>query len=34
VAGVRQVSLVTLVDAHGIQRHRSRGVSPPESGRL
>jgi PAS domain S-box-containing protein len=29
VAGVRQVSLVTLVDAHGIQRHRSRGVTPP-----
>jgi PAS domain S-box-containing protein len=29
VAGVPQVRLVTLVDAHGIQRHRSRGVSPP-----
>ena len=28
-AGVKQVSLVTIVDAHGIQRHRSRGVSPP-----
>jgi PAS domain S-box-containing protein len=27
-AGVKQVSLVTIVDAHGIQRHRSRGVSP------
>jgi PAS domain S-box-containing protein len=28
-AGVRQVRLVTIVDAHGIQRHRSRGHSPP-----
>jgi PAS domain S-box-containing protein len=28
-AGVKQVSLVTIVDAHGIQRNRSRGVSPP-----
>ena len=28
-AGVRQVSLVTIVDAQGIQRHRSRGSSPP-----
>jgi PAS domain S-box-containing protein len=28
-AAVRQVSLVTIVDANGIQRYRSRGVSPP-----
>ena len=28
-AGVRQVHLVTIVDAHGFQRHRSRGSSPP-----
>jgi signal transduction histidine kinase/CheY-like chemotaxis protein len=28
-AGVRQVRLFTIVDAQGIQRHRSRGVSPP-----
>jgi PAS domain S-box-containing protein len=28
-AGVRQVRLVTIVDASGIQRHRSRGSSPP-----
>ena len=28
-AGARQVQLVTIVDAHGIQRHRSQGVSPP-----
>jgi PAS domain S-box-containing protein len=28
-AGVTQVSLLTIVDAHGIQRHRSRGASPP-----
>jgi len=28
-AGVPQVRLVTLADANGIQRHRSRGVSPP-----
>jgi PAS domain S-box-containing protein len=28
-AGVRQVRLVTIVDAQGIQRHRSRGSSPP-----
>jgi hypothetical protein len=28
-AGVRQVSLITIVDANGIQRHRSRGISPP-----
>jgi PAS domain S-box-containing protein len=27
--GVKQVSLITIVDAHGIQRHRSRGASPP-----
>lgn len=26
---VRQVSMVTIVDADGIQRYRSRGVSPP-----
>jgi PAS domain S-box-containing protein len=29
-AGVRQVRLVTIVDAQGIQRHRSRGTSPPD----
>ena len=29
-AGVRQVRLVTIVDAQGIQRHRSRGSSPPD----
>jgi PAS domain S-box-containing protein len=28
-AGVRQVSLVTIVDAQGIARYRSRGSSPP-----
>jgi PAS domain S-box-containing protein len=28
-AGIRQVRLVTVVDAQGIQRHRSRGTSPP-----
>jgi PAS domain S-box-containing protein len=28
-AGVRQVRLVTIVDAQGLQRHRSRGSSPP-----
>jgi PAS domain S-box-containing protein len=28
-AGVRQVRLVTIVDASGMQRHRSRGSSPP-----
>ena len=27
--GVRQVRLVTIVDAQGFQRHRSRGSSPP-----
>ena len=27
--GVRQVRLVTIVDAQGLQRHRSRGSSPP-----
>jgi len=29
VSGVRQVRLVTIVDAQGFQRHRSRGSSPP-----
>ena len=29
-AGVPQVRLVTIVDAQGIQRHRSRGSSPPD----
>ena len=29
VSSVRQVRLVTLVDAEGFQRHRSRGASPP-----
>ena len=29
-AGVRQVRLITIVDAQGIQRHRSRGSSPPD----
>jgi PAS domain S-box-containing protein len=28
-AGVRQVRLITIADAQGIQRHRSRGSSPP-----
>ena len=28
-AGVPQVRLVTIVDAQGLQRHRSRGHSPP-----
>jgi PAS domain S-box-containing protein len=28
-AGMPQVRLITLVDAHGIQRHRSHGSSPP-----
>jgi PAS domain S-box-containing protein len=28
-AGVRQVRLLTIVDGQGIQRHRSRGSSPP-----
>src|SRR5258708_17932248 len=28
-AGVRQVRLITVTDAQGIQRHRSRGSSPP-----
>jgi PAS domain S-box-containing protein len=28
-AGMPQVRLVTIVDAQGIQRHRSRGSSPP-----
>jgi len=28
-AGVRQVRLLTIVDAQGIQRYRSRGYSPP-----
>lgn len=28
-AGMPQVRLVTIVDAHGIQRHRSHGSSPP-----
>src|SRR5882762_10293187 len=29
-AGVRQVRLITIADAQGIQRHRSRGSSPPD----
>ena len=29
-AGVPQVRLVTIVDAQGFQRHRSRGSSPPD----
>src|SRR5450631_3497287 len=29
-AGVRQIRLVTITDAQGIQRHRSRGSSPPD----
>jgi PAS domain S-box-containing protein len=29
-AGVRQVRLLTIVDAQGIQRYRSRGFSPPD----
>jgi PAS domain S-box-containing protein len=28
-AGVRQVRLITIADAQGIQRHRSRGSAPP-----
>jgi PAS domain S-box-containing protein len=28
-AGVRQLRMITIVDAQGIQRHRSRGSSPP-----
>jgi PAS domain S-box-containing protein len=28
-AGVRQLRLITIVDAQGIQRHRSHGSSPP-----
>jgi signal transduction histidine kinase/CheY-like chemotaxis protein len=28
-AGVNQVRLITIVDSQGIQRHRSRGHSPP-----
>jgi PAS domain S-box-containing protein len=28
-SGVRQLRLVTIVDAQGIQRHRSRGPTPP-----
>ncbi len=29
MAGVRQIRLLTITDAQGIQRHRSRGSSPP-----
>ena len=28
-AGVRQIRLITIIDAQGIQRYRSRGSSPP-----
>jgi hypothetical protein len=28
-AGVHQLRIITIVDAQGIQRHRSRGTSPP-----
>src|ERR1700736_3923534 len=28
-AGVRQIRLITITDAQGIQRHRSRGSAPP-----
>ncbi len=28
-AGVQPVRMITIVDAQGMQRHRSRGVSPP-----
>jgi len=28
-AGVRQLRIITITDAQGIQRHRSRGSSPP-----
>jgi PAS domain S-box-containing protein len=28
-AGVRQLRIITIVDAQGIQRHRSRGTAPP-----
>jgi PAS domain S-box-containing protein len=27
--GIRQIRLITIVDARGIQRHRSRGTPPP-----
>jgi signal transduction histidine kinase/CheY-like chemotaxis protein len=29
-AGVRQIRLITITDAQGIQRHRSHGSSPPD----
>src|SRR6202051_4907770 len=29
-AGVRQIRMITITDAQGIQRHRSRGSSPPD----
>jgi PAS domain S-box-containing protein len=29
-AGARQIRLITIDDAHGIQRHRSRGSTPPD----
>jgi signal transduction histidine kinase/ActR/RegA family two-component response regulator len=29
-AGIRQIRLITITDAQGIQRHRSRGASPPD----
>jgi PAS domain S-box-containing protein len=29
-AGARQVRLITITDAQGIQRHRSRGSAPPQ----
>jgi PAS domain S-box-containing protein len=28
-AGVRQIRLITITDAHGIQKYRSRGSAPP-----
>lgn len=28
-AGIRQIRLITIIDAQGIQRHRSRGTPPP-----
>jgi len=30
VRGVHQVRLVTIIDAQGFQRHRSRGSPPPD----
>src|ERR1700730_11307097 len=29
IAGIRQIHFITIADAQGIQKHRSRGTSPP-----